>query len=646
MLRIQQILLIIVFFFSISHTTIANAQNYTSDDKKAVKLYEKGQQALYQGRGGEAAECFEQALKIDPAFLEAHLMLAEWNLDAGSKEIATKHYREVVERNESFFTMAWLQLGNLELDNGNWDQAVKDFESFLKLDKKNPDQHQMASKGIEIAHFRQMAISHPVNFAPSNLGAGVNSKDDEYLPSLTADGQTLIFTRRGPRKANTTARTPGEEDFYVSHWDGSSWGMAERMPEPLNSTDNEGAGCVSQDGRIMFFTACERNDGGGRCDIYMCIRRGDQWSKPRNLGASVNSGAWEAQPSFSIDGKTLYFVSDRKGGYGGSDIWKTTFENGAWSKPENLGPTINTSGNEGSPFIHYDDQTLYFSSDGHIGMGGTDLFMARKNNDGSWQKPVNLGYPINTNSNESNLIVDASAQKAYYSSDRKGGFGKQDIYSFDMPTATRPTPSLCFKGIVSNAKTGAKVAADIRVVNLENGETIANTSSDKQSGEYIVSLPALHNYAFLVTADGFLFHSQNQECPKGTDFNCKPIKIDIALQPIEQGSRIALRNVFFETGRFDLLLESEYELNKVVELLEKNPTLSIELGGHTDNVGKPEANQKLSEQRAKAVMVYLTNKGIEPSRLSYKGYGESQPVAPNDTEEGRATNRRTEIKIL
>ena len=628
--------------------TPAAAQRYTTDNGKAIKLFEKGQTALYQSNSAEAIRLFKQALELDPQFLECHIMLAEWYLDSRDSAQAREHYYAVVAAQPDFFTLAWLQLGGLELDAGHYDKAVTAYEAFLKLDAKNKDRHAAAQHGIASARFRQQALANPVPFNPQNLGAAVNSASDEYLPALTVDGQTLIFTRRFPRKATTTANTPEEEDFYVSERKGRGpWGAARRMAEPVNSNDNEGAQCISQDGRIMFFTACDRRDGGGRCDLYMCIKRGDQWGKPRNLGAQVNSGAWESQPSFSIDGKTLYFVSDRKGGYGGMDIWKTSFDGKGWTTPENLGPTINTAGNEMTPFIHYDDQTLYFASDGHVGMGGMDLFVSRRQADGSWGQADNLGYPINTHGDETGLIVSADAATAYYSSSRPGGYGKQDLYSFDLPQQARPVLTVCMKGSVSDVKSGAKVAADIQIIDLATGSLVANTSSDAKTGNYLVSLPAERDYAVHVSANGYLFYSDQKTIVRqAQEGQLGVMDVDIALHPIEAGERIALRNIFFETGKYALLDASQTELDKVVALLRNNATLRIEIGGHTDNVGRPADNQKLSEQRAKSVYDYLVAHGIDAGRLAYKGYGETQPVADNNTDEGRAANRRTELKIL
>lgn len=640
--------------------TVVQGQEYSTQNKKAIKLYERAMETLYQGKNDAAMNGLEQALQEDGAFLEAHLVLADLmsNIDLASMEEngepsrhyrdeAKRHYRAVVESKRDFFAPAWVNLGKLELYDRNYDEAIKCFETYLELDKRESETELDAKRGLKTARFRKEALAHPVPFNPQNLGAAVNSRDDEYLPSLTADGQTLVFTRRFPRKATTTANTKEEEDLYVSTLNNGQWSRAERMPEPVNSTDNEGAQCISQDGRIMFYTACNRNDGGGRCDLYMCVNKSGRWSKPRNLGSAVNSGAWEGQPTFSIDGRTLYFVSNRKGGHGGMDIWKTTFDGGQWTAPENLGPEINTEFDEMSPFIHFDDHTLYFSSNRPEGMGGMDLFVAKRDDNGRWTQPTNLGYPINTEGDDNNLIVSADGRTAIFASQRDGGQGKMDLYSFELPVESRPTVAICFKGRVSNAKDGQPVASDIRIIDLANGTTVANTSSDGKNGLYIVSLPAGKDYAFHVTANGFLFHSQNVEKNnENGNEQWQPVTVDIALHPIESGERIALRNVFFETGRWEILPESEYELAKVVDLLTKNPTLKIELGGHTDNVGRPEANQRLSEQRAKAVYDYLINKGIPSNRLSYKGYGETQPVATNDTDEGRRENRRTEIKVL
>ena len=625
--------------------TMAQQPTYSVTNAKAIKLYEKGRNHLYLSNVAEATTCFKQALKLEPEFVEVNLMMAELCFDEGLNDQARQYYYAAVNKKPTFHTQAWLQLGQLELKAGDYKQAKKCFETFLKLDKKNPDKRVAAQKGLECANFRLQALANPVPFTPQNLGGAINSEDDEYLPALTADGQTLIFTRRFPRTAATTANSAEEEDFYISTLgDNNAWTKARRMAEPVNSTDNEGAQCISQDGRVMIFTACGRNDGFGRCDLYMCVRKGTSWSKPRNLGPNINTSAWESQPSLSIDGKTLYFVSDRKGGHGGMDIWVSRMTATGWSKPVNLGPTINTSGNEMSPFIHYDDQTLYFSSNGHVGMGGQDLFFSRRQADSTWGKPVNLGYPINTAGDEVNLIVNATGDLALFSSDKLGGFGRQDLYAFALPQVARPQAVTYMKGIVTDAKTSKPLAANFKVTDLASGRTVAEAQADPVNGSFIISLPGKHNYALIVTMDGYLFHSENVELTHGTPE--QPYLINVALEPVEIGRSITLRNVFFESGKYELLEQSLVELNKVVELLTNNPSLKILLAGHTDNVGKPEDNQKLSENRAKAVYDYLVSQGIKTDRVAYKGFGETKPIADNNTEEGRAQNRRTVFTIV
>lgn len=545
-----------------------HAQRLTSSNSKALKLFEKGQTALYQSRTTEALRLVEQALQADPAFAEASLLLAEWHLDAGNDGLATRYYRQTVEHHPDFFPLAWFQLGELELKAGHNEAAIDHYKQFLQRDRRYPDRHVAAEHGMACARFRLQALANPVDFQPENLGANVNGPYDEYLPALTADGATLVFTRRGPRRASTTASTAEEEDFYISQLHDGQWSAAQRMAEPVNSNDNEGAQCISRDGRIMIFTACGRPDGAGRCDLYLCTRHGDHWSAPRNMGAPINSAAWESQPSLSYDGNTLYFVSNRQGGQGGMDIWMSQRVEGQWSEPVNLGPTVNTPGDESSPFIHPDNQTLYFASTGHVGMGGSDLFVSRRTHDGTWGTPTNLGYPINTEADESNLIVSADGRTAYFSSDHLGGYGRQDLYRFALPTEVRPQ----------------------EVVYREALDTI---------------VPSLR-----------------------------------------VGESITLQNIFFETGRYALLETSKVELDRVAELLLRHPTLKVELGGHTDNVGRPESNATLSEQRARAVYDYLVQQGVPAARLSYRGYGQTQPVAPNDTPEGRAANRRTTFTLI
>lgn len=504
-------------------------------NKKSEPLFEQAVEKSIVGQYEAAIDLLHKAIKIDPTYAEAYLLL-----------------------------------GNQHLMLEQYVKAVECYQKCLDLKPLSTRWIQEAKEGIRTAEWRQHAVEHPVPFRPVNLGPNVNSEADEYLPSLTADYRTLVFTRRVPRRSTTRRDLPQEEDFYISFYDTMEldWGPAQRMPEPLNSNANEGAQTISHDGRVIIFTACGRNEEPTGCDLYFSVRQGELWGKPRNLGSPVNSVYWESFPSLSIDGYTLYFASNRSGGYGGTDIWYCTLEEGRWSEPINLGPEVNTSGNETAPYIHFDNRTLYFASDGHVGMGGIDLFLAKRQDDNTWGGITNLGYPINTADEENNLIVAPDGRTAIFSSNRPDGYGGQDLYSFIMPLQTRPE-SITFVD---------------PVIQAENLLTLGDT--------------------------------------------------------------VTLQNIFFHTGSDALIETSLAELERLAEALKRHPQLKIEIGGHTDAVGSNESNMRLSERRAKAVYDYLILCGVEPSHLTYCGYGETKPVATNETEEGRAMNRRTTLTPL
>jgi outer membrane protein OmpA-like peptidoglycan-associated protein len=419
------------------------------------------------------------------------------------------------------------------------------------------------------------------------------------------------------------------------------------LDPPLNTKDNEGAPSMSADGRIVFFTACQREDGKGGCDIYLSSYSSDnKWSKPVNLGSPVNTGVWESQPSFSSDGKTLYF-SRRviTNGQQNSNIFYSVFRDDyTWSEPVSLGDTINTPGNEESVFIHPDNQTLYFSSDGHEGMGGLDIYISRRQENGRWGKPVNLGYPINTCENENSLVVSADGKKAYFASSRKEGFGNLDLYVFDLYKEAQPLLTSFVKAKVTDEVTTLPLAARFEIIDVETGKVIVSNVTDKIKGEFLACLPTGKNYLLNVSKEGYLFYSDNFDCTKSTDTQVA-FTVNAKLKKITPGATIVLNNIFFDIDKFDLKSESYPELQKLISFLNSNLKVNIEIGGHTDNTGDKLKNQKLSENRALSVLNYLVLKGIDKGRLSFKGYGDSQPLTDNSTEEGRASNRRTAFSV-
>lgn len=634
-------ILIFTVLFTVCSTLFA--QRYYSSNKRAISQYEKAMKVLYGGKFSQGILELENVLRYDPKFIEVHLTLGDYYSDVKNMEKAEYHYRAASAIDSGFYPIVWVRLGDIYRDQGLYQPAKACYETYLKYETRKKDDIDNARKSLELVVFRENAVSNPVPFSPQNMGPSINSAAQEYLPTLTADGQTIVFTRKVP---SSKAQPAGnEEDLFTSTLVDGQWTPAQRMPVPLNSDGNEGAQCISQDGHVMFFTACERKDGAGSCDIYVCTRRGEKWSRPRNLGKPVNTNRWETQPSFAIDGKTLYFTSNRKGGKGGNDIWKTTFlGNGRWTDPVNLGDSINTPGDEKCPFIHYDNQTLYFASNGHVGMGGFDIFYSRKINDSTWSKPVNLGYPINTDVDESSLIVAPSGGTAIFSSDRAGGFGDLDLYTFQLYEEAMPLAVTYMKGVVYNEKDKSKVAAEVKIIDLDSGEEIATTTSDPVDGSFIISLPVEKNYAVNVSCDNFLFYSDNIELKDATPE--EPFLVDIALKPLEKGKSIVLKNIFFETGSAELKAESRVELDKLVDFMNQNTAIRIEISGHTDNVGSDAVNQKLSENRASAVVKYLMDNGVEQVRMRAVGYGETRPIDTNDTETGRANNRRTMFEII
>ena len=367
------------------------------------------------------------------------------------------------------------------------------------------------------------------------------------------------------------------------------------------------------------------------------------WSEPLNLGGIVNSEQWDAQPCLSPDKRDLYFTSRRPGGLGGSDIWVTHMQpNGRWSEPENMGPQINTAEDEACPFIHADNQTLYFTSSGHVGYGNMDLFLIRRTTDGKWGIPENLGYPINTIDNEGTLFIAADAKTAYYASDRREGKGADDIYSFELRPDIRPNKTLWIKGKVYDQKTKNGLPSTVELIDLASKQTISRVQTD-ETGNYLITLPIGKDYAFSVNRKNYLFYSDNYSLKdKAPDSTYQK---DIPLQPIEVNATVVLKNIFFDVNKFDLKPESQVELDRLVQLMIDNPTVKIQVEGHTDNVGNAADNLKLSDNRAKAVMSYLVSKSIKAERITAKGYGATKPVADNGTDAGRAQNRRTEIKI-
>lgn len=621
----------------------APAQKFLTSSSAAVKFFNEGRVETENLQFARAEEYYKAALREDNNFFEAHMELGELLLRQKRYDEARMHYKTAIRIDSLRYKPVFFPLGNAEMMAGDYVNARIHFQVYLQQEGMSERNRLLAARNIKNCDFAIEAIRKPVPFNPVSVGPGINTFDDEYWPSITADGQMMMFTRQ-PNIDPKFARFENvQEDFYVSYLISGQWDEAKNAGMPLNTEQNEGAQTLSSNGSYMFFTACDKKGNIGSCDLYFSAFSDGWWTTPLNLGKPVNTAYWESQPSVTADGKMLFFCSNRPGGLGGKDIWFTLMsETGRWKVPVNMGPMVNTAGDESSPFIHFDGRTLYFSSDGRTGMGGSDLYLTRMNADSTWTVPVNLGYPINTSNDESGLIIESSGRKAYFSTIRDKAYGK-DIFSFDLYDSIRPPAVAYMKGRVVNKESGAPVVADYELINLSTGRVTINSKTDKR-GNFLVCLPSGYNYGINVSRQGYLFYSENFML-EGSHTLTEPFSKTVELTAIRVGEKMQLSNVFYEIDSWELRKESLIELDQLVRMLTENPALMIEIGGYTDSTGSDEYNQVLSEKRALSVVNYLTSKGIQQSRLVYKGYGNKFPVGDNVNIEGRRLNRRTEVKI-
>ncbi len=636
-------IVILLFIFIVSAQSLC-AQGLHTKSNKAVKAYTEGKRAYDFVNYSVAEKYLLEATEKDTGFIEAFLLLAELYKDQKRYSVSIAAYERAIEIDSAFFPPAIFSLAEALFLSGDYKKAQDYFKRFNISGNESHNLLSRTKKYLLDCDFALEAISKPVSFLPVTLGDSVNTHFDEYWPAISVDDNLLLFTRQVSEGAKNVNGRRYQEDFYYSNRSDTSWLMAASIGAPLNTRANEGALSLSAGGQYMFFTACNRPDGKGGCDIYYSVKTERGWLAGMNLSAPVNTGHWESQPSISSDGSKLIFVSNRPGGMGGMDIWLSNLtKEGVWEAPINLGPEINTKGDEMSPFIHFDGKTLYFSSNGRPSMGGFDIFMAKMVSDTVWTHVKNLGYPINTQTDEIGLIINSSGKKAYFSSAINPERGR-DLFSFDMPEELRPDPVSYIKGIVIDSKNRRKLQASYELINLSTNEVVLR-STTARNGEFLICLATGHNYGLNVEKEHYLFYSESFLL-EGVHSIEEPFIKQVELSPVKVGEMMALYNVLFEKDSWALRPASRIELNRLKKLLDSNPEVIIEIGGHTDSSGPDNHNLVLSEKRAKAVRDYLIRNGISESRTLYKGYGESQPVSDNESYEGMRRNRRTEIRIV
>jgi outer membrane protein OmpA-like peptidoglycan-associated protein len=607
--------------------------------EKALKYYTEAEAFRQRTQYVEAIDALNKAIEIYPDYLDAKILL-------GEIYFTTKKYTDCIAILENakdniktiypsiYQTKMYWQLADAYLINRNFEKCIENANLYLAQNKKTEFGVQKAAKLIETATFSKQAVANPVNYKLTNLSININTDFDEYFPALTPDSKQLYFTRR----------TNNQEDIYYSEKINNTWTKAQLLDEKVNTSFyNEGSQSISANGNLLFFTTCNRPNVFGSCDIFYTYFDGKSWTAATGINKPINTPYWDAQPSFSADGKAMYFSSDRPNGLGGKDIWVSYLdEQLRWSEPKNLGEPVNTPQDEQTPFIHPDGKTLYFASNGHTGMGMNDIFMSKFEN-GQWTKPANLGYPVNTERDEMGLFVSTEGDKAYFASSRPEGLGKLDIYEFDLPQAFKPQPTTYVKTYIKNARTKAPLFSQYSIIDINTNE-IVNKGNTNSEGSFTVCLDAHKNYALMVQKENFLLHTENFSFKAGTIF--QPYLLEIELQPIEKNSQMVLNNIFYETNSAALSSSSYAELDKLYDFLNQNKQVKVEIGGHTDDVGGTDYNQYLSQKRAQNVVDYLVQKGIAPTRLIAQGYADTQPVAPNTSAENRAKNRRTVLVIL
>ena len=627
------------FLFLVLGFLAADAQNYdpTAVQPRTIALYRKVLDKMADGYIKESVPALQKIIALDTSFVDAYLSLAGAYGELKDYNNAVLFYEKARTKDADYFKIYNLPYSINLAGLGRFQEALTAIDTFMAIPN-------ISSRSVKSAQYRHACYSFAVDyhlhhpnlnyvFEPQNLGDSVNSPQSEYYPSLSIDDSLLVFTRRG---------TAAREDFFETTLKKGIYSKANLINGDINLEPYKGAITVSADGSWLIF-AGNFAKGMGNFDIYISYLTNDGWSEPQNMGPEINSDFWDSSPCLSPDNRVLYFSSNRPGGFGGKDLYYSVrLSNGHWSAAKNMGALINSKGDETAPYIHADNQTLYYTSDGLPGYGGTDLFVSKKDTAGNWQAPENLGYPINTIENEGSICVSSDGTTAYYASDRADSRGGLDLYRFVLREDLRPHQTLYVKGKVFDAKTKAGLPCAVELIENSNNRTLMRIQSD-ETGKYFIPLPAGKDYTFTVNRKGYLFYSQLYELSKKVADST--YQKDIALEPLAENASLVLRNIQFNTNSFELLPGSYVELNKLLESMNDNPTIHIRINGHTDNTGNENDNLVLSQKRARAVAQFLADHGIDVRRLSYKGLGSSAPIADNTTEAGRAANRRTEIVI-
>jgi len=631
------------------------------------KTMRSASQSYKENRYGEALSLYLNVLNSEPENTEANFYAGVCYLKTSYRRRALPFILKANKQAPAFHPDLEYLLGEAYQYNNQFNEAITSYQSYKK-NYRSKDLKQLAQvdRKIEECQTGLRYVQNPVRVVIKNFGEEVNSRFPDYAPVISANESVMFFTSR--REGSTGGFLAPEdalpyEDIYVTYRVNDKWTPARNVGPSINTDSHDACIAVSADGKQLFIYRGATNGG----DIYASTLFDSisyRWSTPESLGSQVNTKYQEPSISMTADNQVIYFSSNRPGGMGGLDIYVSRRDrNGQWGEAVNVGVPINTPQDDDAPFIHSDGKTLYFSSRGHGTMGGYDIFKCYLEN-GKWTEPENLGFPINTADDNTYFVLSADNRHGYYASVNEEGMGEKDVYLVSLPlfdTLTQAStqdiklrkgvsevnpgnnPITILRGTISDALTKEPLEARIVLTDNEQNEVFSKLMSTPGTGKYVVTIPSGRNYGLAVEKKDYLFHSENYNVPPSIGY--QELTLDVALKRSSIGSRMTLKNIFFDFDKADLKKESTAELQKVIGLLKDEPGLKSIITGHTDNVGTDEYNQMLSERRARAVIDYLISKGIPAQRLSSRGDGATRPVATNDTEEGRQQNRRTEFEI-
>jgi len=596
---------------------------------KSIKALDDAVLAAAAGETEASIKTIKQLIAKYPTWTLARQQLSRVQYRADMKNEAVETMEASIAIDTASQLSQLYSLGRMYEETNEPPKAVNAYKVVIRR-SKDSDLSKRATASLKSLEEKSdlWKANEEITFTP--LPSEINTPNHEYLGRWTLDGKELIFTRRFNQ----------QEDLFIAKFDSN--GNIKVEDVSFNSNLNEAAHAISPDGKYLVFTSCSRPDGIGDCDLYISVRKNDTWSKPKNMGALINTPGWESQPCFGIDGMSIYFASNRPGGYGGNDIWMVKqLPGGDWSQPVNVGPPINTANNEASPFIYFDGRTIYFMKDGKGGLGGYDLYISHLGLDGKWLAPENMKAPINSGTDEGALSLHPDGRTAVITRMTPGQLN--DLFEFQLPEKFLSTPVQALQVRVIDHDTKKPIRARLEVFEVAGLDTIRASQWSDETGNISTTLEKNKPYGLIGSSDGYLMYSMNVE-PDTSSIR----KFEIEMTPIATAAdkTIVLHNVFFSTGSSELLPSSDPELKILYRTLVDHPDMKIEIRGHTDNVGDDAYNQQLSEARAKSVFQYLVDRGIDTGRLSYKGFGETQPIASNDTEQGRKQNRRTEFFVV